>query len=1042
MYKLDFQTTCLYLIILIIGIINNPLYGQSIAKALPLVQFDISNGLSTNVAISIHEDQKGFVWVGTYDGINRFDGHQFKTFRKGVSLPDDPNNRIYSIDEDLNGNLWIRNEIGLRVFNPKTNSIVKEIDHDVFGTFRNLTQYGENIYLLRGGGALYKINSDYEIQDSLIVNVGLFKESRTWYFSGLVHTDSENLYLVNNYGDIIHVDWKDKSQTVFKNKLRKDKLFVTSVVDHENNIWMGSRSGSMYKFLTKEKTFTKIELPIDVEKESVFINTIYLDKKKKSIWICTKRSGLLNFNFEEKKWDVYEVKVPGKKSLRSENVITMCIDSKDVIWLCSDQYGVLVHDPYLKKFASLNPERFDDDFDLRMIRKIKQDKNGDIWLGTLNLGLWKFSPTNNTLVNFTKEKTPEIMISNSAIHLLADDDKLYVGHNGLGISVLDIDNLKKIKHITLKSTSEQVSTSNVVWNLFKDPIGRLWVGTRAGGVYIIDGENIRQVHNKNSILEDNTIQTIDLIEGEIILSTRLGGVYKWIESKQDFEKMYPKKNEEGIAAKAIHFSSQGLYWLGTDGKGVYVLDGDFNILAHASVENGQLKNNAICSMLEDDDANMWVSTNNGLHRLSFSMEEKKFSQKFYNQFDGLTSNEFMTGAYLKTKDTLWFGTIEGLNYFVPSKLKDNPHKSKVVVTNFQSFKQNIKSEIDFPYLKELVLEPGQNAVSIEYNALGFTVPDKTNYEYRLLGYNDKWSKPTNRTFTTYTNLKPGDYTFEVKAANYDGMKSDNSTEFTFEIEPAFWQTWWMKGLYVLLPILLVYSIYKYRMDAFKEKERVKNKYQKEISEMEMKALRAQINPHFLFNTLNSINNYIVQEEGMIASRYLVKFSQLMRNILTNSESGFVSLEDELKGLKLYIELENMRFDESFDFEFNISSDIKTSTVKIPSMLLQPFVENAIWHGLMHKDGYKKLTIDVLKLENKLIKISVEDNGIGRRKAREIQKTDADHKSYGIKITQKRIELINQKFNTGDQSSRIEILDLENNKENITGTIVNVYIPYH
>jgi len=1031
----------LTLFILTFGINASIVLGQSSKLELPLIQYDISNGLSTNVAISIHEDQKGFIWVGTYDGLNRFDGKQFKTFRKGVSLPDDPNNRIYSIQEDSNGNLWVLNEKGLRIFDPKTSSLVEDLDYEVFGSSRFMNQMEDAIFVLKGNGKIIQINNNYEILDSMSLKLDIYEKHTNWYISGFRQTDPFTLYLLNNKGDIINVDWTRKEQKVFRNKFKIEKTFTSSTLDTEGNIWISSRSGKVLKFNTKENAFEQINLPKALKNESVFINTIHTDKKTKSIWICTKKAGLLNYDLQNKSWKVFEVKAPGKNSIRSENVITMCIDSKDVMWLCSDQFGVLVHDPYLKKFNSLNPDRFDDNFEIRMIRKIKQDKYGNIWIGTLDLGLWRFDPIQGTLQNFTKEKNPELMIANSAIHLLPDGDKLYVGHNGLGITVLDIKSLKKIKHINLKSNSELVTTSNVIWNLFKDPKGRLWIGTRAGGVYILEGDSLKHLHIQNTTLEDNTIQTIDLIKGEIILSTRIGGVYKWIEVENNFEKVYPKKNEDGIAAKAIHYSSQGLYWLGTDGKGVYVLDDKFNILSHASVENGQLKNNAICSMLEDDAANMWVSTNNGLHRLDYDKNKKEFTSKFYNKFDGLTSNEFMTGAYLKTQDTLWFGTIEGLNYFVPKELKANPYESEVIISNVQSFKQNITSEVGFPYLKQLVLEPGQNAISIEYNALGFTVPSKINYEYRLLGYNDNWSEPNNRTFTSYTNLKPGDYTFEVKATNSDGLRSKDSTKFNFEIEPAFWQTWWMKILYVLLPVFLLVCLFRYRMNTFKERERIRVKYQKDISEMEMKALRAQINPHFLFNTLNSINNYIVQEEGMTASRYLVKFSQLMRNILANSESGFVTLEDELRALKLYIELEKMRFDESFDFEFKISSEINTSHVKIPSMLLQPFVENAIWHGLMHKDGYKKLSIEVLQEKEKLIKISIEDNGIGRRQAKEIKKTDSEHKSYGIKITQKRIELMNKKFNIGDQSSKIEIHDIEDSKENITGTIVNVFIPY-
>jgi sensor histidine kinase YesM len=225
-------------------------------------------------------------------------------------------------------------------------------------------------------------------------------------------------------------------------------------------------------------------------------------------------------------------------------------------------------------------------------------------------------------------------------------------------------------------------------------------------------------------------------------------------------------------------------------------------------------------------------------------------------------------------------------------------------------------------------------------------------------------------------------------------------------------------------------IYKNKINQIREKEAIRIQYTKELAEVEMKALRAQINPHFLFNSLNSINNFILRNDTKLASRYLVKFSQLVRNILNNSSATFINLEEELQTIELYMIIEGMRFSNQFSYQIVFSPEIQPGSIRIPSLLLQPYVENAIWHGLLHKDGEKNIVISVKRNDQQYICIEIEDNGVGREKARQLESKTKKHKSFGMALGESRLRLMN--LGSTPQSS-VEVADLHNVDGEATGT---------
>ena len=244
------------------------------------------------------------------------------------------------------------------------------------------------------------------------------------------------------------------------------------------------------------------------------------------------------------------------------------------------------------------------------------------------------------------------------------------------------------------------------------------------------------------------------------------------------------------------------------------------------------------------------------------------------------------------------------------------------------------------------------------------------------------------------------------------------------------------GILLILIVLGVLSRWRYKRK--RDREQMTTEFQKQLAEAETKALRAQMNPHFIFNSLNSINSFVMDQKHEIASEYLIKFSKLIRLILDNSRSETISLEKELETLKLYVILESARFDNKFKCSYKIAGDVNQSSVMIPPMLLQPFVENAIWHGLMQKEGEGTITVEIKKENEEFLNISITDNGIGREKAAELKSKSATHKSHGLKVTSQRIEMMNKLNSTG---AKVSIIDLKDEQGNALGTKVELIIPF-
>jgi len=442
-----------------------------------------------------------------------------------------------------------------------------------------------------------------------------------------------------------------------------------------------------------------------------------------------------------------------------------------------------------------------------------------------------------------------------------------------------------------------------------------------------------------------------------------------------------------------------------------------------------------CAAMDHDKKNLWIGTNQGISKFDiaiYAKGQKKIITTFGKEegFMGVECNS--NGAFADSNGIVWFGTVNGLVRYSPHDFRTNSAYAKTSITGIKL------SYNDTTFVQGTELPYFDNNISFEYVGICLTNPAKVEYRYMLTGFDADFSPPTSDRVAHYSNLPPGNYTFRVLSCNNEGLWNTEPVTFSFSIATPIWKRpWFWFLLSVLSAGILGLAIY-YRIRQIRRVERIETEAQVAMSRNELKALRAQMNPHFVFNSLNSIQHFILTNKTADAGKYLNKFARLMRVILNNSEKSLITVREELEYLQLYLELEEMRFEGKFKWTVDISDDIDVDYFEIPAMLLQPYVENAILHGLMPKIGGGNLQIIMRLKENKLV-CSIVDDGIGREKAREMRQLSnrKDHQSLGMKITHDRLELINRLH--GSQLS-LTITDLYNEDGTPSGTRVDIFIP--
>jgi hypothetical protein len=468
-------------------------------------------------------------------------------------------------------------------------------------------------------------------------------------------------------------------------------------------------------------------------------------------------------------------------------------------------------------------------------------------------------------------------------------------------------------------------------------------------------------------------------------------------------------------------------FIATAGDGVLIYDIVTKRVKQIAQKEGLGSNS--CQAIFVDAENIWVATNKGVSIIRTADNYNNvLAVSKLDKHDGLPGEEI--NSVFVDERMVWIASNSGITYFDKNIDAENKLIPQI---NFEYARTN--KQLYSNTGESHLFSHDENYLEFSFYGISYKSLRKLRYKYRLTGADDSWHL-TYQPRITYPSLASGTYTFELYAINNDGVSSNDPIVFAFEIRPPFWQTWIFIACVSILLSGGIFMLFNYRLRSIRKREQEKNFYNNRMLEYELRAFKAQMNPHFIFNAVASIQNFIMSSDPKSANKYLVKFSKLIRGVLDNSHNSLIPLSKELETLKLYMDIENLRLANRIIFHIVTDNKVEEGRLMIPPLLIQPFVENAIWHGLSPKEGECELSILVRVVNGKLV-CSIDDNGIGREQAAFNKAGTTKRTSLGMEMTRNRIVAMEKIYK---MKLDIEIIDKKDEEQRPTGTRVIITLP--
>lgn len=1048
-----YSVFCLFLIGF--NIFCMPVFGQT--PDLKFEHFIDEKGLTQNSVMKVLQDTDGYLWLGTPNGLYRYDGQRFVTYRHQPNNPNSlVNNSVFELELDAFGDLLIGTGRGLSKFNKLTQtfstfplalkdaritSICPEKDgglwvgtlHSGLYYFNKEDEFGENPKHF-----VHRPNQSTSINSDQIHSLVKDKAGNLWVgtIKGL-----NKIVMSESQDEFVHFESLSESIKV---------LFL----DKQGGLWIGLVGQRLINItnpedfnLPKQNDFNKYSFNIAKPDTAEYggIITIF-ETANGNLWLGIHGYGLYFFNPKNGEYKSYEPDLLNPESISSSNIETILIDKSNVLWVGTEEGGLNRCNLEQKDILFLNSNVLSKKRSLSnpSVNAVVDGEKNTIWVGTQNgLNRIVFSDSIYTKPKFehyyyiNKQLVEsQIKIKQPVWSILKDKDKDYWLGTGEGITHMSVNS--KTENVSFNATDIDMIE---VFSSLEDSSGVLWFGSFMDGLvkwkkkrfpnsnkfdftearyYLPDANDKYSISGKeiSCLYEDS--------KGNLWIGTLQGGLNLLIPAKNGekdrfISYQYDPDNPNSLSNNSvfsIHEDKEGDYWIGTFGGGLnkMILSPNGNLepdFIHYSEEQG-LANDAVYGILEDDDGKLWLSTDNGIS--CFNPKEETF--KNFTKEDGLQSNNFRMNAYFKNHDGyLFFGGIRGLNIFHPDNLRDNNVQAEPKITGFKI--KNDLVEVGKEYNGRVIfnqslstlgddlvkLKHHENTLTFEFAALHFAAPIKNKFKYQLEGFDNKWKISKGISFAHYTNLSPGDYTFNVKASNNDGVWNEVPAKIKFKIYQPYWLMWWAYVLYAILISGIIFGFVSYYR--LQEKEKAAVRIQKEIEEVNRLKLQFFTNISHDFRTpitlilnpleeilKNAKNNSSLHSNLKVIERnanYLLRLvNQLME--FRQIEMG----ETKLKATKSNI----IDFVREITFSFRalaskrniellFDSRLNTSEVWFDWDKLEKILNNLIFNALKFTNDGGRVIVrvfesqkgDTIYVEDKQItceyfKIEVEDNGAG------------------------------------------------------------------
>lgn len=970
--KIFVQNVLFTAILLISFFPSKSVYGQE-----PLTRkISFLEGLPSDVVYDLFVDKTGLLYLGTDKGLVTYNGVHFEEIGISESL----GNSISSLHQDEKGKIWCKN-FANQLFYLSNGKLVedKSVKSLLDKTNGNLVDF------CLGSTSIYVLTQDalYKYASGKIVL--LFKENKDEknQLNSLVYDQENKMLYISS----------PRSVYTFKNDILINKQ-VTLSGQKTLEIFKGQIAYSYKSVIAKCVIGGKKVVLDNPELTTTFFNR--LSATKDNLWLCT-NNGIYEFD---------EINNSFKKGFLNEVRVTDIVkDLEGNHWISSLDEGLFILPS--KKIVELKLD-FKNKKEKVSYTQITQSKNGNYFIGTNDGRVLEISNKGKNIREY------DTKWDNNIEFITVSGDTILTNYG-----FFKIGNSRLISDLTYYGK-----------NLLQDKKGNLLIASSTFGGLIArnlkDKPNFVNPNHKYKVV-DFGLQPIKLLifrdkrAKAILYHSKEENYYFgfidgfFVYDKEGVEKEIKTNENERIVAVSIIENEDGSIWVATSQRGIYLIKNQ-KVISHISTINGLSDNN--CRRIKKDNTGIWIITQTGFDY--YDLNTKRIKNAQLNLcIKGITINDLTV-----YKNNIGLATNHGIYFFNKSILNDE----NLPRFKFTSFLINNKNRIP---INNSILEYDENNVNIKFNTIHFRSLGSYTYRYRLLGLDKKWyNLSSNAKNVNFLALNPGDYKFQINIKI--GEKYTEIQEINFQIKKPFWLRYSFLTVSFFALIGLIYLVYRWAVIKTRKSEELKE----QLALSQLTALRSQMNPHFIFNILNAVQGLIYSNQKSKASDYLGQFSELMRRILDSSDKSEVTIEKEFETIDLYISLEKARFEDDFDFKITFPDDVDLSQYTIPSMIIQPFVENAIKHGLMHKEGLKHLEIKLEMFDDTWC-ITIDDNGIGRKASEIINQKIKKHISFATKAIENRVKLINK---TANITIDIEVIDKKAHDESSLGTRIKIYVP--
>lgn len=982
------------------------LFAANLPAQQPALRFDhltMEQGLSESIVLSIIQDHRGYMWFGTADGLNRYDGYSFTVFKHN---PDDStsltHNYVQVLHEDHTGRLWVGTLRGLDWFDPETERF-------------------HHYELLR---------REHQNQNELVVSsIRENPQGTLWVGAG------ENVFKLS-----IHPHLKDPdAQPTQLARYRADRASMDGLhgnffggfeFDREGRLWISSLEDGANILDTATGIFTHLRHdsrnPRSISSSRV--SGLLLDSTRR-FWIATENAGINRVDEKDGTFIHYRTEAGGFRRITHNTIRRQFQDRKRRIWVATDGGGLLLYDPTTDGFhAYLHDPSLPTSIASDRVISVYEDRAGTLWFGTWGAGVDRWSPSKEKFVN--DEESAQLLraMKNRFVISFFQDSRgrTWVGTHGGGAFTFD-PATKTVEHLAYTPGSTRGLSNGAVWCIQEDRNGLMWFATDQG-VNGYDPKTKEFIHfddratpwgrlsshyvgkvtpDSNNVIWVATEKGVDKIDMSRRSISNFGYSLAGVDSSQGYVAgllkvgpiiylsttpivAFDTKQERYIPTtlsvgdrpvSCIAGDLAGNIWVGTFGDGVFQFDSSKQLIAHLTERDG-LPNNVVYGVVEDHRGNYWMSTNKGITR--YNSASRTFRN--YDIADGLQSNEFNRCAFMKTRDgKLYFGGVNGFNSFFPDSIADNPYVPPIVATTFRKFDEPVSFDVPLQFIHEITLSHQENFFSFEFAALDFTDPVKNRYMYMLEGFDQRWVDAGTRRFARYTNVGPGEYTFHVRGSNNDGVWNLDGTSIRVSIPPPFWKTGWFITAMVILGAGTFGGVVR-SISIRKLKARLKElEYQQKLQQ-ERERISRDLHDNVGAQLVSIISG--LDLVGRYAPSADARSQRILRSLQDDARSSISQLRETIWALKSssttvqhfaeHMEAyarRQLEFHEQLSLRISVSADSTLRLTPIQSLTCFRILQEALTNTIKHACA-KSIEITFASPSPEVLEITVSDDGRG------------------------------------------------------------------